>query len=135
MGYAIQRQIMEAGNNFNNALPANADGPVQPSAPAGQPLQVYDGLTEGGVFFFDMAKPFIIKRIMLNLGAATGWQLDMVSNGTVTTLYDRAGQGNSSVLTISGDNLGLLLPGDRLLLSSVGASTRITAEIVVSTWN
>jgi hypothetical protein len=142
-------QNVLAGNQFSGDVsPTDAEGPSSPvkrPPPAGTPSSwSYNDLVDGGLFdFFVPGSPGLpvqkhslqIDRIVLNLGNAASWTLDVLTDD---------GNGNPLTLNllnsvdVAGNTLeqftvfGKIFPGEKLILTTVGATTALFAQIAVS---
>lgn len=143
-------QSILAGNQFSgNTVPADAMGPAIPvkrPPPAGKPSSwSYNGLTGGGLFdFFVPGSPGLpiqryplhIERIVLNLGDAVTWTLDILTddgNGNALTLNLLTQAVGNSYINFG--LLGRIMPGEKLVLTTAGATSDMHAQIVASKMN
>lgn len=123
-------QQLNAGNNFSGAAP---DGGSKTEE--GSRIEHYD-LTAGGEFDFGYNVPLKGLRILLDLGDATDWTLEIRSkDGSGTThdfvVYEFADFGTNKV-NIHGQAVLQLDKGETLRLTTTGASSSLFASVMVS---
>jgi len=140
-------QSILAGNQFSgDVVPTDAVGPSDPiKSRSGAPSSwSYNDLIDGGLFDFFVPGspglpvqryPLSIERIVLNLGDASTWRLDVLTddgNGNLLTLKlldEVLASGNTYV---SFGRLGKIMPGEKIILTTIGATSAMHAQIVTS---
>lgn len=122
-------QQLNAGNNFDGSAPS---GDVEQDGDRAK----YHNLTAGGLFDFEFKQSVKGLRILLELGDASDWSLELrTTDGDGNTydsvLYERADFTSNSVI-IHEPNLFHLDRGETLRLTTSGASSSMFASISVS---
>jgi hypothetical protein len=124
--WTIQQQIT-AGNNFNKSSP---DGSKTED---GHKI-TYDGCNNGGQFQFDYDHPLEVRRVMLDAADSNDWYWYVESDGADGTnefvLFEHSDTELNS-LVVAGDSFLLLMPGDKLLLETLGGTNSMYAEVSV----
>lgn len=115
------KQVITAGGNFNGTDPGTT--PVLSGN-----VYTYPGAAAGGLFNPENSKSVLrVVGIELELGTQSSWSLDLVDNdANGVTLY--AGTTESEFFVTAAE-LALLLPGETLSLTSVGATGALSATI------
>lgn len=115
-------QAITAGNDFDGTLPTGAGR-------AGE-IETFPAAAAGGLFDFGQANSVVVSGVRLFLGGQTSWDLKIVSVSGVEYTW-LTGTTESSFIAAGKDIELPLLPGEKLKLTTTGASTAMEALITV----
>jgi hypothetical protein len=123
MGIRIIQQTITAGSNFDGLIPTTT--PIH-----GHDIEKeYPTDVHGGLFEFDLTQPAVVYAIEIKFGGQSAWAIHKKDhNGDEFLLY--SGTTEAFLATLAKDRT-LITEGQKLLLRTTGASTKMIARVAV----